>query len=159
MRSRNISAESRDYAWKYFQLHAGQRMSIFNFFVLISAILTAGLASALQRNGDFQFVKIALSVGLLFVSFSFWKLDQRVRFLVKHAESILKKIETESVNKGENSEELSLFIQEEIKTQQLSDDWKLCCPCYWHLSYSKCFCIIYFIFAALGIMGIVLSLV
>lgn len=154
-----ISAESREYAWKYFQLHAGQRMSLFNFFVLISAILTAGLASALKTNGDIQFVKIALSVGLLFVSFSFWKLDQRVRFLVKHAECIIKKIETESVNKGENSEELSIFTQEEVKTKHLSNDRKWYCPFCCHLSYSKCFGIIYSLFAALGIIGIVLAFI
>lgn len=159
MDSYKIRVESREYAWKYFQLHAGQRMSIFNFFVLISAILTAGLAGALQKNGECQFIKIALSVGLLFVSFSFWKLDQRVRFLVKHAECILKKIETESVNKGENSEGISLFTQEEIKTQYLSNNRKWFCPFCCHLSYSKCFGIIYFIFAALGIIGIVLAFI
>jgi len=32
--------EQMEYAWNYFQLHAGQRMASFNFFVVIAALLS-----------------------------------------------------------------------------------------------------------------------
>jgi hypothetical protein len=42
--------EQRDYAWSYFQLHANQRMTSFNFFVVIAALLTTGLARSLEND-------------------------------------------------------------------------------------------------------------
>jgi hypothetical protein len=33
--------DQREQAWKYFALHAGQRMSIFNFYITISTALVA----------------------------------------------------------------------------------------------------------------------
>ena len=44
--------EQREYAWNYFELHAKQRMSLFNYFVLIAALLTAGLAGSFSKNGS-----------------------------------------------------------------------------------------------------------
>ena len=36
------------HAWAYFQLHAAQRITIFNYFVVLSGILATGLAAAIQ---------------------------------------------------------------------------------------------------------------
>jgi hypothetical protein len=43
--------EQRDYVWAYFQLHANQRISSFNFFV-IAALLTTGLAGTVKSDFD-----------------------------------------------------------------------------------------------------------
>jgi len=148
--------DQRQYAWDYFQLHAVQRMSLFNFFVLISAILTAGMGSALLKNGADEYIVLA-AVGLMLVSFAFWKLDQRVRFFVKHAESILKMVEATQAEDGANSAELALFAQEERKTIELKrqSGW---CPFGWHLSYSQCFGFVYIIFAGLGLLGFIMAI-
>ena len=149
--------DQRQYAWDYFQLHATQRMSLFNFFVLISAILTAGMGSALGKNGIYEHVGLALAASLILVSFTFWKLDLRVRFLVKHAESILKMVEATQAEDGANSAELALFTQEERKTIELQRQ-RGRCPVGWHLSYSKCFGLIYVVFGALGLLGFILAI-
>src|SRR5215813_9397580 len=92
MESVNTLKEQRDYAWNYFQLHAAQRMSTFNFFIVLAGLLTTGLAGTFMRDFQWNMVGTVLSVGLTVASFAFWKLDQRVSFFIKHAESSLKQI-------------------------------------------------------------------
>jgi hypothetical protein len=82
-----------DHAWRYFALHAGQRMSVFNFFLVLAASVAAVLAASLQREGGFHVLGMALGCILVLVSFIFWKLDQRTAFLVKHAEAAIAELE------------------------------------------------------------------
>ena len=72
-----------------FDLHAHQRMSLFNYFLIASGSVAAGLAASLQRSGLFQILGTGLGALLILISFVFWKLDQRTAFLVKHAEEAL----------------------------------------------------------------------
>jgi len=153
--------EQRDYAWSYFQLHANQRMSSFNFFVVIAAILTTGLARTFDKDFEFYFVGLMLGASLLVVSFTFWKMDQRVRYLVKHAEETLKRLEDISVE-GESEQTRQgiarLFSTEEQKTNEIrsiesNNPWK------WHLSYSDCFEAVYVVFGLLGLAGSTMAIV
>jgi hypothetical protein len=82
-----------EHAWRYFELHALQRISLFNFFVVISVSVSAGLAACIQKGGLFHLVGAALGAVLVLVSFVFWKLDQRTAFLVKHAERAIADLE------------------------------------------------------------------
>ena len=79
-----------DHAWAYFTLHANQRITVFNYFVVFSGILCTGLAATLQAPTRSSFVGIALGLILVMLSFLFWKLDQRTSFLIKHAEDVIK---------------------------------------------------------------------
>ncbi len=143
--------DKREYAWEYFKLHAGQRMALFNFFVVISAILTAGLAATLKKECDCQVFGFFLSVGMMLISFVFWKLDQRVAYLIKHAEAALKAIE-DSLKEDPNGQQVSLFFSEEIKTKELKESryWN---PCSWYMTYPKCFGVVYLVFALIGLIG------
>ena len=150
--------EKKDYLWNYFQLHAGQRMSLFNFFVLFSSLLTAGLAGTFKKESEVPFlISFCLASGLIIMSFTFWKLDQRVRHLIKLAEKALKEFEKQlsSLNKYEN---LSLFSDEEYITNNLQKKegmkfWN------WHLSYSNCFGIVYILFASIGVLGFIATVI
>jgi hypothetical protein len=77
---------ARDHVWGYFELHAGQRLTMFNFFVVLSGLVTAGLGATMQGSPRMAVLGILLGVVLMLLSFVFWKLDQRSSFLVKHAE-------------------------------------------------------------------------
>jgi hypothetical protein len=66
--------EQRDYAWSYFQLHANQRMTSFNFFVVIAALLTAGLARSLENDFKYYLVGLCLGISLMITSFIFGSL-------------------------------------------------------------------------------------
>jgi cyanate permease len=83
----------REHAWKHFEVHASQRMTVFNYFLAVSGALAAGLATTLQGTARFSVLGIALGGLLALVSFIFWKLDQRVSFLIKRAELALSEIE------------------------------------------------------------------
>lgn len=152
--------DQTEYAWNYFQLHAGQRMSLFNFFVVISALLTGGLATSMSNDNEFEhaLIGILLGSGLMIVSFVFWKLDQRVRYLIKHAETTLKRIERCLLPEDESQDNSSaLFSAEERQTEKLPkvSSWK-----FWklHMHYSECFKLMYITFAAIGFFGMILAI-
>src|SRR4051794_23723757 len=81
------------HAWAYFSLHAGQRITIFNYFVVFSGILATGLATAIQGPPRLASIGVALGLLLSLLSYLFWQLDRRTSFLVKHAEDAIKTIE------------------------------------------------------------------
>lgn len=85
--------EVLEHAWKYFTIHAQQRLLLFNVFVVSSAATAAGLAACLQKTGLFTLLGGGLGALLIMNSFLFWKLDQRTAFLVKHAEDAIIEIE------------------------------------------------------------------
>ena len=148
--------EQKDYAWKYFELHANQRMSTFNFFIVIAALMTTALAKTFERDFQYSYVGIILGIGLSLSAYIFWKLDQRVRFLIKHAEGVLKEIELHWLNNlGEDKFLSNLFTGEDAKT---SNNKKIFPLIYATLSYSNCFNIIYLLFGLFGILGFVGSM-
>ncbi len=86
---------ARDHSWRYFSLHAGQRMTTFNFFVVLSGIITAGIGAAIQGPPRLAVFGILLGIIMVLLSFVFWKLDQRSSFLIKHSEAAVIRIERE----------------------------------------------------------------
>lgn len=146
--------DQREYAWSYFQLHAGQRMTTFNFFIVIAALLTTALASTFRSEFEYHIAGAILGFGITVMSFVFWKLDQRVRFLIKHAEDSLKEIEGAllSESPAKVGKYAVLFSVEEQSTASKRNEhprwlWKR------PMSYSQCFGAVYLSFAFLGVAG------
>lgn len=157
MASHDSLKEQRDYAWSYFQLHANQGMSSFNFFVVIAALLTTGAAATLKNDFERHYVGVVLALSLVGVSFIFWKMDQRVRYLIKHAEKALKALEEEWITHEGCVGEIALFQTEEVKTDRSRGlrSWKFW---QWHLSYAKCFGLVYLLFGLLGLVGCIAAI-
>jgi hypothetical protein len=86
-------SEMLEHAWRYFDLHAGQRISLFNFSLVVEGTMGAGLAACLLGSALLNASGVALGALMGFVSFIFWKLDQRTSFLIKHAEDAMGQIE------------------------------------------------------------------
>lgn len=78
-----------DHAWRYFGLHAQQRISVFNFFVVLSGILATGIGAGLQAGKHMTPVVLILGLLLALFSFVFYRLDGRGAELVKLAEAAL----------------------------------------------------------------------
>lgn len=78
-----------EHAWRYFELHAGQRMTLFNYFTFFAGLMAAGIAATLQSNATFAYFGLVLGPLMVLLAFVFWKLDQRVSFLIKNAETVL----------------------------------------------------------------------
>lgn len=99
--------KSIEHAWRYFELHAKQRMTVFNFFLGATGLLAAGIATAIQGGRSLNFVGIVLGLLLSFIAFIFWKLDQRVCVLVKRAEAVIAVLEQSFLDSSSH-----LFIDE-----------------------------------------------
>lgn len=78
-----------DHAWRYFALHAQQRISVFNFFVVLSGILATGIGAGLQAGKSMALVTAILGTLLALFSYVFYRLDERGSELVKMAEDAL----------------------------------------------------------------------
>ena len=78
-----------DHAWRYFALHAQQRISVFNFFIVLSGILATGIGAGFQAGKTMAPVVIILGILLTLFSIVFYRLDERGSELVKLAESAL----------------------------------------------------------------------
>lgn len=90
----DLNTKAFEHAWRYFDLHAQQRMTVFNFFLFLVGLIGAGIATSAQATKDLSFLGCFLGLLLAFVSFIFWKLDQRVSFLMKRAEIAMASLET-----------------------------------------------------------------
>jgi hypothetical protein len=103
--------QMRSHAWQYFNVHAAQRMSMLNLFMLLTALIAAGLGACVQGQGTLQLLGGILGVFLALTAFLFWKLDARPAFLVKHAEEAMARLEARFP-----LPEARLFTLEEAKT-------------------------------------------
>ena len=82
-----------EHAWKYFEIHTQQRMTVFNFYIAIIGLLAAGSGECLQQGGQYSYFAAVLGAFMIFMSFIFFKLDERVSSLIKNSESVLKELE------------------------------------------------------------------
>jgi hypothetical protein len=141
--------EMRSYAWQYFSLHASQRISMFNFFLVLTGFLGAGLATCIQGGGILRAAGVALGLFLTIVAFVFYKLDQRTSFFVKHAEGALSKLEADFA-----VVEARLFTQEVSATavRSLSSRFHRV----W--TYGTSFRLVFFVTAVVGLAGAVSSI-
>ena len=143
------------YLWDYFQLHASQRLTTFNFYIGISAVITTAYTLAVTELTTSP-VGIVLGAVLFIISCVFWKLDKRNRLLIKVAEDALKYLErrSNSQDDSEMAHALNIFTQEEAETSKLKRQKSVL---FWknHLSYSDCFNVVFALFGMLGVLGMV----
>lgn len=79
------------YAWDWFNYHASQRLTAFRFFLVILAAISAGYATALEKELYFMAGVVGL-VGV-FISFAFYRLDKRNEELVNDGRDVLDELE------------------------------------------------------------------
>jgi hypothetical protein len=144
----------RKQAWDYFSTHAAQRIATFNFYIILSSLVTTTYFASFKDGIDVAPVRPALGGLLCLFAFIFWKLDQRNRALIKNAERALRHFEAMEDHKPV----AKVFTQEEIETQS-----RLLTGCrrllFWraHLSYSDCFNSVFAAFFLVGLLCLILS--
>lgn len=84
-----------EFSWKWFEMHASQRMSLFNFFLIITGILANAYAMAISNKINV----LALAVCIIgFVqSIGFITFDIRSRQLTEYGEDIMEKLERDVI--------------------------------------------------------------
>ena len=136
--------EYREYAWKYFSLHAEQRLKTFHFFIVLSAIISGAILTIYKDIDNVSYVAPMLYL-LSFLTFIFWKLDQRNKELIKRGESALKAIENNIELTDDKMKTVCLFSSEATKTATKKrfpnvSIFKA------HFSYTNCFNWVFFAF-------------
>jgi hypothetical protein len=110
--SNSLKVCSPEYAWRYFELHANQRISLFRNFVFILTVYITGIGFLVVKFHDSSYIEeiaaIVLSLTFILVTIIFWLLDARNRHLVHIGEDSLKEYENSSAGNAEHK----LFIQE-----------------------------------------------
>ena len=87
-----FSKEALDYAWNWFEYHAGQRLLAFRFYLVILGILVVGFHKGID-SGHLFFASIVGYLGA-FVSVAFLFLEIRNEELVNVGRNALKKLES-----------------------------------------------------------------
>ncbi|RZI20983.1 hypothetical protein [Pseudomonas orientalis] len=130
---------SMQHVWKYFELHAQQRMTVFNFFLAISGLVAAGIGVSLQQGSKFSVFASFLGAFLSLISFLFWKLDARISAMIKRAELALCHIEKSGL-----IQEAAIFSSDDsvVRNKGFLSIW----------TYGKCFRISFFTVGFIGIM-------
>jgi len=137
----------RKQAWDYFTTHASQRISTFNFYIVLASLVLTTYFSSFKADSNLQSAQLALAVLLVCFSFIFWKLDKRNRKLIKNAEAALIHFES---NEGTADPITRIFtlepmnLKSPVKTILKRD-----------LSYSDCFNLVFLGFASIGMFQIV----
>jgi len=143
----------RRQAWDYFNTHASQRMTIFNFYVVLSSVTATSYFASFKADSNLESARWLLAVLLCFFAFIFWKLDQRNKALIKNAERALRWFE-----QAEQVDTVAkVFTQEELETKGKIDEskgWRVLLFWRLHLSYSDCFNFVYVTFALVGFGGL-----
>ena len=152
-------SDQRQYVWNYFQLHASQRLSTFNFYIVISTAIAAGYIVTVGVN-SIPMLAILLGATISLLSFVFWKLDVRNKQMIKNAEEALKYLEalTYTPRNINESNVLKIFTYEEEQTNRMKRS-KSFWPWKKHYSYSKCFNIVFAVFGILGLLGTAYAIV
>ena len=80
-----------DYAWNWFEYHAGQRMVAFRFFLILLAALVLGTATVL-KDGELLIASMFAAFGA-FISLAFLMLEIRNEDLVNIGRNALRHLE------------------------------------------------------------------
>lgn len=149
---RDIDLHAIDHAWRYFELHANQRLMMFNFFVAFSTLSLAGVGAVVQAGAKFAVPGIVIGIMIPIISFIFWKLDKRTAHLVKLGEKSIILLEHELYPAA-----AQIFCSEPNASANLRSSehnrWRRM------LSYREAFAAIFVIVAGLGLLGAILSAV
>jgi hypothetical protein len=131
-----------EHAWRYFALHAEQRITVFNYFVALASLIATGLAVATNLPPSNWYLGATCGILLAALSFVFWKLDQRGSQFVKLAEDALVEAETDS-NFPANQRVVSLERALENKSLHPTKPW----------TFGRAFRLLFIGMALVGLVG------
>lgn len=145
-------------AWQVFALHAAQRLTTFNFYIILASLLVTALVATFQKGFPLRYLGSVVGTLLTTVSYLFWRLDIRNRELIKLAEEVLKHFESTvpSIDEFLPHHPGAYFLREDAATIRRTEGSRW----YWrrHYSYRNTLNRVYLVFASVGIIGAVLGL-
>ena len=140
-------------------LHARQRLTTVNFYLVVATGLTAAAVASFDER--FGFPGLALPAGLLLslLSYAFWRLDFRNRELIWAAEAALRSMECQNrVDEGKGDPPLEcLFAREyrQSEERKRTTTWKTYLVPH---TYSHVFNVLFGSFLLIGLLIAVVAL-
>ncbi len=141
------SEQAVEHAWKYFELHSNQRITLFNYFLFIMAGLGAAIGATLQASKNFSYIGIFICTFVILVSVIFSKLDQRTSFLIKQSEEVFKRLERNSAI------DIGIFCNEDANLAKYNNKKSCITQIY---TYGRIFRSTFFIIGLVGVGGVVI---
>jgi len=95
----NLGDARLTYAWEWFKYHAAQRVSMFNYFLIITGIF-ANAYVAMLKEGSKEILPLGgMALGAIgaLTAIGFVVLDYRNGYLVERGERVLKNLETNAI--------------------------------------------------------------
>lgn len=133
-----------DHAWRHFDFHAKQRLSLFNFCIIWAGLVIAAWSQAMTGTTPRPLVGATLGILLVISSIVFWRMDQRNAHLTKLAEGVLS--EAENATFGATV----LFNSSEVDTQ-LRKGLRFLTAAQW--SHGQSLRVLFSLMAVAGLMG------
>ena len=145
--------EMRQYAWQYFLAHAQARLTTFRFYLVFCTILCAGILTIVSQKGLPQ-AAAPLAFILTFLSFVYWKVDQRHKDIVGRAQGALMFLEHSSELPDIDSKPhpLKLFTRENSLKRERKPFVKTWNPVGF-LTYSECVNLVFAMFVLGGVIA------
>lgn len=142
----------RDYAWKYFSMHADQRLKTFGFYLTLATLIVGAFIAILKEAKDWRWLSV-LPFLLSFMTFVFWKFELRNKQLVRNGEAALKHLDAllPIVSTGAEPHVLRILARDDYLSGQGDGS-----PHKRGWTYSRCFNAVFLVF---GITGLVVGLV
>lgn len=132
-----------NHAWRYFELHANQRIALFRFYIIFSTLFATGLCYLFIRFPYDRIIHelliIAISIMFIILTNIFSRLDKRNCELIHFSEDALKILESEVPFYSK----LKIFTEEESSKQ---------------MSHRQCFTIIYGVSYGFAIFSIIAAI-
>ena len=142
----------RKYAWDYFHFHATQRLTTFNFYIVIITVITTGLVKIMSGSLEHKVVGIYLGALVSAISFIFWKIDQRNSCLVHNGEKALKALDQKATEGYPSLQALKIFEIDNQEMKKIEDNNPRNFLRH-RYSYSESFRNIFMFFIILGILA------
>ena len=142
-------------AWAAFALHAGQRLTTFNFFIILSSLLIGAMVTTFQKDFRVPYLGAVIGVLLALLAFIFWRIDVRNKQLIKLSEKAIRYFEERAPKpEGMSYHPAAFFTREARETDERKT------PSGWrHFSYAKAFLAVYILVACAGIAGAIVAVV
>lgn len=142
----------------YFESHTKQRFSFINFYIIISAALLYSIVLLKKQEIIFYWIVISAHIFELIITFTFYKLDLRSKFLLDNSKRVLKNIERRLFQNKADQDEFYLYNYEEDETKKQKNN--RCCPMLCPITYRECFQLLFLSVAlySIGVIGFCLFL-
>lgn len=138
--------EKKDFAdvlWKYFELHSNQRIQMMNFYLVVISLFFTGLITLMNTEKDMKFFESGICIAIIFVTWIFYNLDKRTKYMIKRCEDAIKKLEMEYTQTL--GTEIMIFTVDEREKASNGE-----------LSYSDLFLLLYLFIAILAVVCLIL---